>query len=73
MLPSADRIYSSIYFQLGYVWGTPTRMAIAWAYADAQQYMLIASVCLLAVAWLSVLLWRDIRVDELKQTKGNVV
>lgn len=73
VLPSADRIYSSIYFQLGYVWGSPTRMAIAWAYADAQQYMLIASLCLLAVAWLSVLLWRDIRVDELKQTKGNVV
>ncbi|KAL8286026.1 hypothetical protein RB597_002902 [Gaeumannomyces tritici] len=73
MLPSADRIYSSIYFQLGYPWGSPTRMAIAWAYADAQQYMLIASVCLLAVAWLAVLPWRDIRVDEVKQTKGNVV
>ncbi|KAL8399541.1 hypothetical protein RB594_000071 [Gaeumannomyces avenae] len=73
MLPSADRIYSSIYFQLGYPWGSPTRMAIAWAYADAQQYMLVASVCLLAVAWLAVLPWRDIRVDEVKQTKGNVV
>ncbi|KLU92390.1 hypothetical protein MAPG_11336 [Magnaporthiopsis poae ATCC 64411] len=73
VLPLADRIYSSIYFQLGYAWGPPTRMAIAWAYADAQQYMLIASLCLLAVAWLSVLLRRDVRVDELKQTKSNVV
>ncbi|KAL8296394.1 hypothetical protein RB597_005804 [Gaeumannomyces tritici] len=42
-------------------------------HADAQQYMLIASLCLLAVAWLAVLPWRNVRVDEVKQTKGTVL
>lgn len=67
-----DLIYSSIYSQLGYRAGTPIRIGISYAYADAQRYMLITAVSLLGVAWLCAMMWRDIKIKD-RQVKGTVV
>ncbi|OQE38028.1 hypothetical protein PENCOP_c009G02538 [Penicillium coprophilum] len=73
--PEVDvaKIYSDITAQLSYEWGSPTRNAIARAYGDAQQYMLITSVCMLVVAWGCAAMWRDIKIKDLKQVKGRVI
>jgi hypothetical protein len=69
----AESIYNSLIVQLGYPWGTEIRHGIALAYGDAQRYMLITSVCLLACAFGCAALWRDLKIKDVKQTKGNVV
>lgn len=68
-----DKIYGSIVAQMYYRQGTLERDGINRAYGDAQRYMLIASLCLLAAALISVAFWRDIRVKDIKQVKGRVV
>ncbi|KAJ5158760.1 Major facilitator superfamily domain general substrate transporter [Penicillium coprophilum] len=70
---SVAKVYSDITAQLSYEWGSPTRNAIARAYGDAQQYMLITSVCMLVVAWGCAAMWRDIKIKDLKQVKGRVI
>ncbi|KAG9237426.1 hypothetical protein BJ875DRAFT_520242 [Amylocarpus encephaloides] len=70
--PFAD-IYGSIVWQMVYERGSPTRVAIERAYADAQRLMLVTSVCLLGGAFICVALWRDINVKNIKQTKGHVI
>lgn len=67
-----DPIYSSIFTQLAYRQGTEIRHGIALAYGDSQRYMLIASVCILALGWICVFFWRDIKVRDVKQVRGNV-
>jgi hypothetical protein len=67
-----ETIYSSIYSQLGYVVGSPIRKGIALAYADAQWYMLVTSVCLLGGALVCVVFWRDVKLND-KQVKGLVM
>lgn len=67
-----NRVYGSIVFQLAYKQGTPARDAINRAYGDAQRYMLITSISLLAGALICVMLWRDIKVKDVKQVKGRV-
>lgn len=73
--PTADvnRIYGSIIAQMFYRQGTPERQGINRAYGDAQRYMLITSLSLLAGAFVAVCFWRDIRVKDVKQVKGTVV
>ncbi|KAH9486188.1 MFS siderochrome iron transporter 1 [Psilocybe cubensis] len=65
-------IYGSLGAQLSFPMGTPERDAINAAYGHAQRYMCIASVCILAISWASVLLWKDINVKKFKQVKGTV-
>jgi len=65
-------IYGSIEVQNSYAVGSDTRNAINHAYADAQKLMLIASTAVLALAIVSVAVWRDIRVKDFKQVKGMV-
>ncbi|KAL2131958.1 hypothetical protein VTI74DRAFT_4413 [Chaetomium olivicolor] len=66
-----EAIYGSLYSQLGYRVGTPIRHGIALAYADAQRYMLITSVCLLGGALVATMFWRDVKLSD-KQVKGLV-
>ncbi|KAH8674209.1 hypothetical protein BX600DRAFT_495495 [Xylariales sp. PMI_506] len=68
-----QEIYESIYSQLGYRVGTPTRTAIGLAYADAQRYMLITAIVALGVALFFTAAWKDVRLKTLHQVKGNVV
>lgn len=63
-------IYDDIEVQLSYPIGDPTRTAIMHAYADAQQRMLIAGTCILALAVVAIAFVRNIRVDKIEQVKG---
>lgn len=67
------KIYGDLATQISYPYGSETRNAIAHAYGDAQRYMLIASTAILILALGSVAVWRDIKVKDFKQTKGNVI
>ena len=71
-LPNLLTIYADIVTQLSYPVGSPTRVAIQRAYADAQKSMLIAGTAVWALGLVGVLIWRDIRVIGIKQTKGHV-
>jgi hypothetical protein len=76
-LPTTDQdnlllIYESLPTRLSFPVGTPEGMAIQHAYGDAQRGLLIAGTAVLAVGVLAVLMWRDIKVIGIKQTKGQV-
>ena len=71
-LPNLLTIYADITTQLSYPVGSPTRIAIQHAYGDAQKSMLIAGTAVWAVGLVAVVMWRDIRVIGIKQTKGHV-
>lgn len=66
-------VYSDIVTQLSYPVGSPVREGINRAYGETQRYMLIASLCFLAVSYGCVFMWRDIKVKHLKQVKGRVI
>lgn len=66
-------IYSDIVTQLSYPVGGPIREGINRAYGETQRYMLITSLCFLAVSYVCAFMWRDIKVKNLKQVKGRVV
>ncbi|KAK5996835.1 MFS siderochrome iron transporter 1 [Cladobotryum mycophilum] len=68
-----DAIYGNLYTQLGYEKGTPIRSGISQSYGESQRYMLITSVCFLVAGWACTWLWRDIKLRDKKQTKGNVI
>jgi hypothetical protein len=72
-LPNLPLIYEDITTQLSYTVGTPTRLAIQHAYGDAQQMLLIAGTAVWVIGIVAVLMWRDIRVDRIKQVKGTAV
>ncbi|KAL8945035.1 MAG: hypothetical protein Q9216_000019 [Gyalolechia sp. 2 TL-2023] len=65
-------IYADITTQLSYAVGSPARLAIQHAYADAQMAMLITGTAIWALGIVAVLMWRDINVIGIKQTKGHV-
>ncbi|KAL8722331.1 MAG: hypothetical protein Q9225_001179 [Loekoesia sp. 1 TL-2023] len=71
-LPNLPLIYEDITTQLSYAVGSPARIAIQHAYGDAQKMMLIAGTAVWAVGLVAVVIWRDIRIIGIKQTKGHV-
>ncbi|KAL9601176.1 MAG: hypothetical protein Q9219_002676 [cf. Caloplaca sp. 3 TL-2023] len=71
-VPNLPLIYEDITMQLAYPVGSPARMAIQRAYGDAQMRLLIAGTAIWALGVGAVLMWRDIRVIGIKQTKGHV-
>ncbi|KAL4793879.1 major facilitator superfamily-domain-containing protein [Aspergillus venezuelensis] len=66
-------IYGSIDAQISYPVGSPARIAIQRAYADAQEMMLTTGTAIWALGIMGVLLWRNTDVRTLKQVKGNVI
>lgn len=68
----ADAIYADLTVQLGYPRGDPIREAINSAYGDVQRYMVITGAAFIPLVLVAVLIWRNINVKNLKQTKGNV-
>ena len=72
-LPNLLLIYEDLMTQLSYTVGSPARTAIQHAYGDAQQMMLVAGTAIWAVGLVAVMMWRDIRVIGIKQTKGHVI
>ncbi len=71
-LPNLPTIYEDITVQLSYPVGSPARVAIQRAYGDTQMNMLIAGTAVWALGVVAVLMWRDIRVIGIRQTKGHV-
>ena len=71
-LQNLPTIYEDITVQLSYAVGSPARIAIQHAYGDAQMMMLIAGTAVWAVGIVAVVMWRDIRIIGIKQTKGHV-
>ncbi|KZF18858.1 MFS general substrate transporter [Xylona heveae TC161] len=65
-------IYGSITTQLSYPMGSPVRVAIIKSYALAQRRMTIAATCVLVLALFGVLMWRNINISRVHQTKGTV-
>ncbi|KAI1937258.1 hypothetical protein LOZ66_004176 [Ophidiomyces ophidiicola] len=67
------KIYASLVTQLSHKPGSPIRIGISHAYAEAQRYMLVTGVCVLCGALVCAALWRDIKLNDKKQVKGTVV
>lgn len=65
-------IYDDLALQLSYPMGSPTRLAIQYAYAATQKRMLIAGTAIMALSLVCVLAIRDINVKKIQQTKGLV-
>lgn len=71
-LENFDAIYEDLYTQLSYDWGTETRLAIQEAYGYSQTRMLAAGTSFMVLAFVAVLLIRNINVAKIAQTKGVV-
>ncbi|CAM1509773.1 Fc.00g001080.m01.CDS01 [Cosmosporella sp. VM-42] len=71
-LPNLNKIYANISTQLSYPIGSETRIAIQHAYGDAQIRMLAVGTGVWAAGFIGVLIWRDINVIGIKQSKGHV-
>jgi ABC-type transport system involved in multi-copper enzyme maturation permease subunit len=76
-LPAVDQanlllFYESLPTQLSFSPGTPERLAIQHAYGDSQRGLLIAGTAVWGIGLVAVLMWRDIKVIGIKQTKGQV-
>ncbi|KAL4756445.1 major facilitator superfamily domain-containing protein [Aspergillus foveolatus] len=66
-------IYGSIDVQRSYPVGSPTRIAIQNAYADAQKMMLTAGTAIWVLGIVGVAMWRNTDLRTLTQVKGNVI
>jgi MFS family permease len=71
-MSNIEMIYMDIMTQLSYPVGSPTRIAIQQAYGDAQKYLFIAATAVWALGIAGTLMWRDIDLKGIKQTKGRV-
>lgn len=71
-LPNLAMIYMDIMTQLSYPIGSPTRLAIQRAYGDTQKYLFIAGTSVWAIGLVGTLMWRNINIIGIKQTKGRV-
>jgi MFS family permease len=71
-LDMADAIYGDLETQLSYPMGDPVRTAINEAYGITQQRMCIAGTAVLALGYVGVAMWKDVRVKDFKQVKGTV-
>lgn len=71
-LPNLPSIYEDITVQLSYAVNKSTRIAIQHAYGDGQMIMLTVGTAIWALGIVAVVIWKDIRVIGIKQTKGHV-
>ncbi|KAL6228919.1 hypothetical protein BDW75DRAFT_246199 [Aspergillus navahoensis] len=66
-------IYGMIDVQTSYPVGSPARIAIQHAYADAQEMMLTAGTAIWALGFVGVAIWKNTDVRTLSQVTGNVI
>ncbi|KAF7871962.1 uncharacterized protein EAF02_009067 [Botrytis sinoallii] len=67
-----DNIYGDLSTQLTYPLGSETRIAIQHAYGYAQERMLIAGTVIIALAFVWVMMIKNINVAQKTQVKGTV-
>ncbi|XXH03770.1 hypothetical protein Hte_010176 [Hypoxylon texense] len=65
-----EDIYDSLDVQLSYPIGSDVRSAIIEAYAQTQTYMIIAGTVIMALSLIWVMMIKNIRLNEIQQTKG---
>ncbi|KAI0505337.1 siderophore iron transporter mirB [Xylaria bambusicola] len=65
-------IYGDLAAQISYPVGSATHTAIVRAYDDALKNMFIAATTITVIGLAGVIAWRDIRLKDFKQVKGNV-
>lgn len=66
-------LYGSLNSQLLWDWNTRERRSVVFAYAHTQKYLTIAGTCFLIPCFISVLVWKNFKVNELRQVKGRTV
>ncbi|KAI0406356.1 siderophore iron transporter mirB [Xylaria palmicola] len=66
-------IYGDLTTQISYPVGSATHAAIIHAYDDALKNMFIAATTITVLGLAGVIAWRDIKVKNFKQVKGNVI
>ncbi|OBT76983.1 hypothetical protein VF21_04156 [Pseudogymnoascus sp. 05NY08] len=71
-LPDLSTIYEDLETQLSYEVGSLTRLAIQESYGYAQTRMLAAGTGIMCLAFISLLLIRNINVAKVAQVKGTV-
>ncbi|KAI4940315.1 hypothetical protein J4E86_010949 [Alternaria arbusti] len=71
-MPDLHKIFGDLAKQLSYPIGSPTRIAIQHAYENAMSRLLIVSTCIWVLGAVGVLMWRNINVKEIQQSKGHV-
>ncbi|OBT58447.1 hypothetical protein VE04_01726 [Pseudogymnoascus sp. 24MN13] len=71
-LPDLSTIYEDLETQLSYEVGSPTRLAIQESYGYAQTRMLAAGTGIMCLAFISLILIRNINVAKVAQVKGTV-
>ncbi|CZR55882.1 probable siderophore iron transporter mirB [Phialocephala subalpina] len=72
VLPDLDDIYGDLSTQLSYPVGSEARLAIQQAYGYAQQRMLTAGTAIIALAFVWILLIKNINVAKTQQVRGTV-
>jgi len=71
-LPDLHKIFGDLAKQLSYPIGSPTRIAIQHAYEDAMSRLLSVSTGAWILGAVGVLMWRNINVKQIQQSKGHV-
>lgn len=71
-LPNLPMIAMDIVTQLSYPVGSPTRIAIQRAYGDTHKHLFTAGTVAWVLGVVGVMLWKNINVIPIKQTKGRV-
>ncbi|KAH7395987.1 MFS general substrate transporter, partial [Cadophora sp. MPI-SDFR-AT-0126] len=69
----AEQIYGSLIYQLMALQNPATRDAVLGAYDDMQQKLTITATAILALAFLGVSIWKDVKVTEDDEKKGVVI
>ncbi|KAI9046555.1 hypothetical protein LZ554_009300 [Drepanopeziza brunnea f. sp. 'monogermtubi'] len=65
-------LYGSLVVQLSYPMGSPEREAVIYAYGESMWYQTIAATAMLVPCFVFIAVWKDFRVNELRQVKGRV-
>ncbi|TGO53964.1 hypothetical protein BOTNAR_0281g00080 [Botryotinia narcissicola] len=68
----AAQLYGSLPVQLQYPVGSVERDAVWFAYGESMKWLAVAGVIFLIPCFVFVGMWRDYKVDEIKQVKGTV-
>lgn len=68
----AAQLYGNLTAQLQYPIGSPERDAVWFAYGESMKWLAVAGTVFLIPIFLFVGIWRDFKVDEMKQVKGTV-
>lgn len=68
-----SEIYSSLPKQISYPMGSPVREGVNLAYSETQRIMLITAVCMYLITWVSVMLWEDVDLKNMRKQQDRVI